>query len=144
VSDWRKATAKALDPWLANFRRIDSQVLRTVRRVHEEGCLVRIILDFGQIYLFIEARTEDDTVEMRTDENAIAAKTGVDASESELWSDFIGQPFGWGWATVNQQGYCDGVLLSFSGITPRILLSVAASSIDEMRMGQPLRFSPSG
>jgi Family of unknown function (DUF6334) len=138
VAEGRLATAEALDPMLGKFRRIDGEILRTVRRVRDEGCLVRVILDFGHIYLTIEARPEDDTIDLWTDEGATVARTGVDASKSEPWSSFVGKPFGWGWVTINQQGYCDGVLLSFDGITPRMMLNVVASSIDERELGQPL------
>jgi len=100
-----------------------------------------VILDFGQISLIIEARSEDDTVEIWTDQGSTVAKTGVDAGKSKPWSGLIGKPFGWGWVTINQQGYCDGVLLSFGGITPQIFLNVVASSIDESDLGQPLRFA---
>jgi len=37
--------------------------------------------------------------------------------------------FGWGWLTINQQGYIDGDMLSFAGITPRLLITVVASSL---------------
>jgi Family of unknown function (DUF6334) len=35
-----------------------------------------------------------------------------------------------GYAVVNQQGYCDGLLLSFGDIRPKVLLQVMASSIE--------------
>ncbi len=105
-----------------------------VWRVYDEGCVARVILDFDQLSLIIEARPEDDTVEIRTEEVNPIGKAGVDASNSDLWSSFIGKQFGWGWATINQQGYCDGVLLSFGGITPQVMLNVVASSIDEVKL----------
>jgi len=135
VADWKLATAEALSPLLSNFRRIDGQIVRTVRRVYDEGCLARVILDFDQVSLTIEARPEDDTVEIRTEEITSIAKTGIDAGKSQPWCSFMGKPFGWGWATINQQGYCDGVLLSFGGITPQLMLNVVASSIDEIKLG---------
>jgi hypothetical protein len=46
-----------------------------------------------------------------------------------FWDRFIGKAFGWGWVTVNQQGYCDGALLGFDGISPNISIEVMASSI---------------
>lgn len=141
MAEWRLTTAGALGPLLDNFRRIDGGILLAVWRVRNEGCLVRVILDFGQISLIIEARSEDDTVEIWTDQGSTVAKTGVDAGKSKPWSGLIGKPFGWGWVTINQQGYCDGVLLSFGGITPQIFLNVVASSIDESDLGQPLRFA---
>ncbi|MGB9468286.1 MAG: DUF6334 family protein, partial [Candidatus Acidiferrum sp.] len=58
----------------------------------------------------------------------------MDASESEPWGSFIGKPFGWGWIIINQQGYCDGILLRVSGITQVMFLNVVASSIDESKV----------
>ena len=54
----------------------------------------------------------------------------VDVSSNEPWVNFIGKVFGWGWITLNQQGYCDGVLLSFEQVVfPEVALNVIASSI---------------
>jgi hypothetical protein len=47
------------------------------------------------------------------------------------WRGFIGEPFGWGWITINQQDALDGILISFAGITPQLMLNVMASSIEE-------------
>jgi hypothetical protein len=39
--------------------------------------------------------------------------------------------FGWGWITMNQQGYCDGLLLSFGKVIfPQLVLNVMASAIE--------------
>jgi hypothetical protein len=50
---------------------------------------------------------------------------------SEPWRNLIGQAFGWGWITINQQDALDGILLSFDGIIPLVMLNVIASSIKE-------------
>ena len=43
---------------------------------------------------------------------------------------FTPKTFGWGWVAIDQQGYCDGLLLSFEAIVfPEIVLNVVASSI---------------
>ena len=129
--EWRVAAADALDPSLDNFRRIDGQVLRSVWQVSDEGCLSRITLYFDQSCFTIEARPDDDTVEFWTKDAAAVFKEGIDASQSKPWNSLIGKSFGWGWVIINQQGYCDGVLLSFAGITPQVILNVVASSIVE-------------
>jgi hypothetical protein len=54
-----------------------------------------------------------------------------DTGHSEPWRRFIGEVFGWGWITINQQDALDGILLSFDGITPQVMLNVMASSIKE-------------
>jgi len=51
------------------------------------------------------------------------------ALASAPWKKFLGKELGWTWVAVNQQGYCDSVMLSFDGIVPTILLNVVASSI---------------
>lgn len=135
MADWRVATAEALNPLLSNFRQIDGYVIRAVWHIREDGCLVQVILVFDRLRLTIEAQAEDDTVAIRTEELVSVPRAGVDVSDSQPWCSFMGKPFGWGWATVNQQGYCDGVLLSFDGITPQLMLNVVASSIYELKLG---------
>jgi hypothetical protein len=79
----------------------------------------------------------DDSIKFHAAETSGLELTGSeDAAQSEVWRDFVGQQFGWGWITVNQQGYCDGLLLSFAGINPQIVLNVAASSIRAARVTQ--------
>jgi hypothetical protein len=135
MTEWRVAAASALSASLDNFHRIDGQILQAVWRVIDAGCLARVVLHFDQNFLIIEARTDDDTVEFWAEERSSFSNVGIDASQSNLWSRFIGKSFGWGWVTINQQGYCDGVLLSFGGITPQVILNVVASSINESTIG---------
>jgi hypothetical protein len=43
---------------------------------------------------------------------------------------------------VNQQGYCDGAMLSFDGIRPGVLLTVVASALKVSainELGDPLK-----
>jgi hypothetical protein len=135
MADWRRATAEAASPLLDNFQQIETQVLRSVFRVTDDGCLARNTLRFDRSFLAIDARSDDDAVELEAGELTGVPTEGLDASASEPWKDLIGKPFGWGWVTINQQGYCDGVLLSFDGIIPQVLLNVVASSIDERSVG---------
>ena len=98
--------------------------------VYTEGSLDKLIFNFGQISLIVTADENDDSIDI-----AAAGTTepphvvGVDKSQLHPWNNIIGKPFGWGWVTVNQQGYCDGLLLGFGGIFPQIVLNVIASSI---------------
>jgi hypothetical protein len=115
---------------LSEFGRINDNKLHSVRMYCTDGSLVQLILNFGSIYLVITADENDDTIEfVTTDANDFHNSDGADASHREPWKRFIGKSFGWGWATVNQQGYCDGLLLSFEGIIPQVMLNVMASSI---------------
>ena len=125
------ATAHELKPILDEFCRVEDQALKSVRLIHEDGALSGIAFDFDQFSVTIEANANDDTVEISSrGVFALDKAIGTDATNVQPWAAVIGEPFGWGWVTVNQQGYCDGVLLSFRGITPQFLLNVVASSID--------------
>jgi hypothetical protein len=83
--------------------------------------------------LLISANEDDDTISVAADET-LKADECTDLSSSGLWRSLLGQSFGWGWVTTNQQGYQDGVLLSFGGITPQVMLEVVASSIKMHRI----------
>jgi hypothetical protein len=110
--------------------------LRAVWRFEDEACLGRIILDFDPLSLVVSAATDDDTIDFEAVHTASSDKSGgIDASGLLPWKDFIGVPFGWGWVTVNQQGYCDGLMLSFGGILPQVVLNVVASSLRVGKVG---------
>ena len=132
MEDARIVAAQALAPLLDAFHSVNGRVLRRVFRIYVHGCLDRLILQFDQLSLAIGAQPDTDTIEVMVEKSA-ATVTGdfVDATNSLPWSRFVGEPFGWGWIAMNQQGFCDGVLLSFQGITPEVLLNVVASSLKE-------------
>jgi hypothetical protein len=132
------AVGEALFPVLAQFSPIGQQSLRAVWQMEDNACLARIIFDFGLLSLIVSATPDDDSVDFEV--AASSDKTGgVDASQLSPWKDFIGVPFGWGWVTVNQQGYCDGLLLSFGGVVPQVILSIVASSVKVGRIGEMSR-----
>jgi hypothetical protein len=80
----------------------------------------------------MEAEPYDDTIKFHLISNNDRNTDGwIDASQSKPWSSFIGKTFGWGWITINQQDALDGILLSFDGIIPEVMLNVIASSIKE-------------
>ena len=121
-----------LDQLLLEFRGINRQVLRAAWRVYLEASLGKIVLGFDQDSLLVEAEPYDDTITIHLISNNDRSTDGwIDASHSKPWSSFIGKTFGWGWITINQQGYIDGILLSFDGIWPQVMLNVMASSIKE-------------
>src|SRR5262249_16056445 len=100
--------------------------------VYTEGILDKIVLGFDQDSLVIEAEPYDDTIVFHLINNNDRDIQGwINASYSAPWSGFIGEPFGWGWITINQQDALDGILLSFGGIEPQLMLNVMASSIEE-------------
>jgi hypothetical protein len=121
---------KATLAMLSEFHKISDNELQAVQLYYADGSLVQLILNFGSIYLIVMANENDDSIEfVTTDTNDFRNSGGADASHREPWKRFIGKSFGWGWVTVNQQGYCDGLLLSFESIIPQVMLNVMASSI---------------
>ncbi len=127
-----------LHPLLLEFHGINGHPLRSVWRIYVEECLDKIVLGFDQDSLVVKAEPEDDTIVFHLISNNDRNTYGwIDASHSELWSGFIGKKFGWGWIIINQQDALDGILLSFDGITPQLMLIVMASSIYESIIYQP-------
>ncbi len=130
--------AEALYPILSAFHAVQGHALRRIQQVILEGSLASLTFDFGSMFLTAKANEDDDTVDIAISPSNQLATDGTDVSGVQPWSDFIGRSFGWGWLIVNQQGYNDGVLLSFDGIDPQLLLNVIASSIKVSRvMGVP-------
>ncbi len=126
----KNRTAEAIAPMLSAFHIIGDRPLRAVWQGFTEGSLDRMVLIFNQVSLIVIANEDDDSIDFTTADTTEGSDLGdINASLSEPWRTFIGKPFGWGWVTVNQQGYCDGLLLSFGGIIPQIVLNVRASSI---------------
>ena len=119
--------AEALHQTLSVFHAVSQESLRAVRI---ENGLERVIFEFEKGALVVEGDPDDDSIEIRlVNQGEFASTQAVEVSHLDPWAPFIGKPFGWGWITVNQQGYCDGLLLSFGGIDPQLLLTVAASAL---------------
>ncbi len=124
-------TAKALFPLLSVFHQVSGALLETVRQIVSEESVTVLVLDFGSKSLVIEAEAEDDTITISI---GTAAAPGDAINDQQPWIDLVGKPMGWGWVIVNQQGYFDGVLLSFSGVIPQLLITVVASSLKTKRI----------
>ena len=121
-----------LHPLLLEFHGINGHRLRAVWHVWIEQCLDKVILEFDQGCLIAEAEPYDDSMVFHLASNDVLIRDGWrDVSSSDPWRSLIGETFGWGWITINQQDSLDGILLSFSGITPQVMLNVMASSIEE-------------
>jgi hypothetical protein len=85
-----------------------------VRYVYSEKPLDRVVLIFDRESLAVEGNSDDDSVAFIVAANSETASEGsVDASHLDHWESYLGKAFGWGWLTTNQQGYCDGLLVSF-------------------------------
>jgi Family of unknown function (DUF6334) len=109
----RIAAAEALLPILSPFGEIGCVPLKAVRESYVFEMVSRLAFDFGHATLLIEAIADDDTVAISTSIPSTAEEGATDVSGREPWRDLIAKEFGWGWVTINQQGYLDGVLLSF-------------------------------
>jgi hypothetical protein len=131
MTGFKTKVAEAMGPMLDVFHSIGEAPLHRVAYFHVHGCLERIVLSFGPTSLVVVADEDDDTVAISAaDTDALEITPESDVSHLPLWEPFIAKPFGWGYAVVNQQGYCDGLLLSFGDIRPKVLLQIMASSIE--------------
>ncbi len=132
--------SESLRQVLSTFQTIDDErgddesPLRNVWYIRNDSCLEQVVLQLGDMFLVVAANQDDDTVILST-ALSFDTTTAENVSTSGTWHDLIGKSFGWGWATVNQQGYCDGIMLSFSGIEPKVCLNVIASSIKVAAVG---------
>jgi hypothetical protein len=105
-----------------------SQVLRSVHERELDGCIDRLVLVFSDKLLAFQVDEDDDTLSVQV-RDAVTPNGKFARIRAGFWPQLVGKAFGWGWVTVNQQGYCDGALLSFDGIVPNVSLGVVASSI---------------
>jgi hypothetical protein len=126
-----KKYTKSLDAFRGLSSSAKAEVLREVYERETEQCRDGLILVFTTKLLVFEADEEDDTVSVSEgDVKTLRKYRSFKKSRLGSWKQLIGKAFGWGWITVDQQGYCDGILLSFDGITPNILFEVIASTIE--------------
>ena len=124
----------ALDAFQELAQKEDQNLEDVLQRV-EDGCLDLVALKFSAGVLTFAADADTDTVEVRYEEGeAFDFSRLTRATDLTPWSSLIGQSFGWGWVTINQQGYQDGVLLSFGGLQPSVLIVAAASSLRVFEM----------
>jgi hypothetical protein len=124
----KEEAAKALDPLLSPFHELSGEALRAVRQNRADQLPARLVLAFETHALVVTVDEHEDSVDLELAE-APGSSEGEDVSFQKPWADLVGQRFGWAWLTINQQGYCDGLLLSFGGLVPRVVLNVISSSI---------------
>jgi Family of unknown function (DUF6334) len=127
MTDPKTVAGEALFPVLSSFHDVAGLSLRAVQQLSSDGSHSAIAFHFESKTLLIEASPEDDTVILSVPDRHDERRE--DVISQQPWDQFIGREFGWGWVTINQQGYLDGVLLSFSGITPQIVITAVASSL---------------
>ena len=119
----------SLDAFRELGLKADQRLEEVWQRV-DDGCLNLVVLKFSAGVLTFTVDADTDTVEVRHEEAEAFDFSGlIRASDLTTWSSLIGQSFGWGWVTINKQGYQDGVILSFGGLQPSVLLVAAASSL---------------
>ncbi len=123
-----------LRPVLTPFHEVDGCVLKNVWQTLVEDDLDSIQLEFDPGYLNIDVDIADDTLKLSITREHRAGSECV--SQFSPWNRQIGKPFGWGWIGINQQGYLDGVALSFGSVVPELSLTVIASSLRLTRSHQ--------
>ena len=131
MTAFKTKVAEAMSPMLDVFHSIGEAPLHLVAYFYVQGCMERIVFSFGPTSLPFGAHWFTPST--------WSVRFSSDVSHLPLWEPFIARPFGWGYAVVNQQAYCDGLLLSFGDIRPKVLLQVIASSIDVKAISE---FSP--
>jgi RHS repeat-associated protein len=130
MSDVKTEAAEALYPLLSHFHKIENQALKAVWKFVDAGLIERIVLDFGKVSLLVDADSEYDTINFVVKDCTRVRRTEyINATRLDPWKSFIDKPFVWGWVIINQQGYCDGLLLSFDSIAPNLILNVIGSEI---------------
>jgi len=129
MEDWKVRAAQALDPTLSKFLSLNGILLQRVLAHSSKGCVDRIVFDFGKSRLSVRADGDDDSLDLGVESKDSKGAGWVDLTRRNPWRHCVGKPFGWGWVAVNQQGYPDGLLISFGNIRPQLMLNVVASSI---------------
>ena len=125
----RSSSRSSLDAF-HEFAGREEQFLEGVFERVEHGCRDQIVLRFSSGDLCFLADADTDTIEVRFQEPDNLDLSGLrSVAKTHPWRSKINRRFGWGWVAVNQQGYQDGILLSFEGIQPSVMLNVEASSI---------------
>jgi hypothetical protein len=131
-TDWQRS----LDAFHAVSSSAD-EVLSDVYERETDGSVDGLALVFTHRVLLFEADGEDDTISVRWKPISRFRSDGLKSVRSaKVWRSLLQKSFGWGWLTINEQGYCDGALLSFDGIRPCLCLEVIGSSI---KIGQVIR-----
>ena len=124
-----------LRPVLTPFHAVDGCPLQNVWETSVDDELESIQLEFEPGFLNIDVDTEDDTLRLCvTRERRSNSRC---TSHLSPWKQQIGKPFGWGWIGVNQQGYLDGVSLSFGSVTPQFSITAIASTL-RLSKNQPV------
>src|SRR5688572_30472593 len=101
---------------LGEFFLVEGHPLNRVWQEYQNSNVRLLMLDFGAQSLLITSISADGTIRFRTSpKEEVDRKDYKDISETRPWVEFLGGEFGWGWITLNQQGYWDGLLLSFGG-----------------------------
>lgn len=105
--------------------------LREIYELVTDGSREEIILALDNGHLVISADEDTDEISVYYQEADFRPPPAYRSLGSVWpWDRYVGKECGWTWIAINQQGYCDGALLSFEGIIPSILLHVIASSIE--------------
>jgi hypothetical protein len=123
----KERIGQALTPVLDPFHQVDGCLLREVWESSIQGEIMAIDLEFESGFLSLGVDPNDDTIDIALSPHRREGSERVGTLRP--WRKQIGKAFGWGWAGVNQQGYLDGVSLSFGAVTPQFCVTAIASSL---------------
>jgi Family of unknown function (DUF6334) len=123
------------EPLWANTRVLHSQCIgnRLVRvscSVSDE-VLTELHLYFDHIKISVSVDADNDEIRM-----SVRGDSATNEGESvgTLLHEYIGESVQWGWACVNQQGYCDAIAFAFQGNTPDVWVVAVASELKIVEM----------
>ena len=134
MNEQMKAAGESLRSALQPFHEAQGKRLTAVFQTSsDEG--EEMLLAFGAEGLVFQCDADTDLMTLRW--GALSDPSEADdLTDDPAWSKYIGKEFFWGWITINQQGYADGMLLSFDGVVPEIGLNVVASEFEILDIRQ--------
>jgi Family of unknown function (DUF6334) len=109
--------------------------LQDVFELLEDGCRLELVLSWGDSYLLFRVDEDTDSLLAQFQEGAFGPQPAYrSVLAASPWRELVGKECFWTWVAVNQQGYCDGALLSFEGVVPNVLLNAICSSVTVWRV----------
>jgi hypothetical protein len=90
VKESRVDIAKVLDPMISKFLPISRLVLQGVWHFIAEGCLDRVLLDFGQSSMVFAVDPDDDSIDFWVENSLDHTEVGWhEVSRSQPWQPHI-------------------------------------------------------
>jgi len=127
--------AASIQQAFLDFSAAEEQVLHAVYQRIEDNCRDVLALQCSTNTMLVMANSDDDTIAVYCRLTSELGTEGLQCvSSTSPWAELLGRELDCGWVSTNQQGYCDGVVLSFGSLTPTLMLYVIGSTIRLMRV----------